>query len=142
MFQLCTPRLRCLCSVSLQAAAFEPHLGSSSGPHVGKLYPGDYNLQPEGRASQYVTGHFCTSGFLGGGQGPCRDPQRISRNRDTPQVWYQVLKLLGFALFQSRFRLASFNKTITIACVVCLRVCLFLKTCIYSTLDMNQGTGV
>lgn len=47
-----------------------------------------------------------------------------------PQFWYQVLgkkkkkKLLGLALFQSRFRLASFNKTITIACVVVFSFCL------------------
>lgn len=85
------------------------------------------------------TGHFCTSGFGGRVQA---GTLCISRNRDTPQVWYQVLKLSGFALFQSRFRLTSFNKTITIACVVCLCVCLFLKICIYSTLDLNQRTGV
>ena len=40
LFQLCTPKLRCLCSVFLQAAAYSPRLGSFSGPHLGKLYPG------------------------------------------------------------------------------------------------------
>lgn len=67
-----------------------------------------------------------------------------------PQFWYQVLgkktkqkkKLLGLALFQSRSRLTSFNKTITIACVVFF---FFYcppgaKTVFYSTLDLNQGT--
>lgn len=68
---------------------------------------------------------------------PALGNSRFGRNRVTPQVWYQVLKRTGFALFQSRFRLSSFKKTITIACV-----CLFLKTCIYSTLDLNQATGV
>lgn len=41
--------------------------------------------------------------------------QRLSRN--TPQVRYHVLNRRRLALFQSRFRLASFNETITIACV-------------------------
>lgn len=67
-FQLCTPRLRYLCSVSLQAAAFSPRLGSFSGPHVGKLYPG---------GSFWTSNLKVDRSFLHiwlWGQGPSRDP--------------------------------------------------------------------
>lgn len=117
LLQRCTPRLRWLCP--LQAAAFSPRVGSFCGPHVGEAVCITSDLQPEGRASQHITGHFRTCDF---GVRVQAGTHRISRGRDTPQVRYQVLKLWGFALFQSHFRLLSFNKTITIACVVCLFV--------------------
>lgn len=36
-------------------------------------------------------------------------------------IWYHVLNRRGLVLFQSRFRLASVDGTITIACVVSVR---------------------
>lgn len=41
-----------------------------------------------------MTGHFCSSGYLGG-RGPSRDPTLSAERGDTPQVRYQVLKLNG-----------------------------------------------
>lgn len=141
LFQLCTPRLRC--SVSLQAAAFSPRLGSLSGPHLGKLYPGgscSLDLHPW-RSRQHIHNRSFLLIWLWG-QGPSRDPTNQQKWGHTSSLVPSLKTFSGFALFQSRLRLASFNKTITIACVVCLCVCLFLKTCIYSTLDLNQATGV
>lgn len=107
-----------------KAAAFSPRLGSghtwgSCIQVVHFFFFGPTNSEGRASTAAYIqTGHFCSIWLWG----PSKGPRRISRNRDTPQVWYQVLKLTGFALFQSRVRLASFNKTITIACV-CVFVC-------------------
>lgn len=77
------------------------------------------DLQPEGGTSPDFGGYRAGT-------------QRISRNRGlgtsilVPSLRKKKKKkkLLGLALFQSRFRLASFNKTITIACVVVFSFCL------------------
>lgn len=125
MFQLCTPRLRCLCSVSLQAAAFEPHLGSSSGPHVGKLYPGDYNLQPEGRASQYVTGHFCTSGFFGGGSGSMQGPSAYQQKQGHTSSLVPSLKTFGICPLPESLQTRIIQQN-NHYCLCCLFACLFV----------------
>lgn len=61
----------------------------------------------------------------------------------SPHVWYQVLNLWGLALFQSRFRLASFNETITVACVVSV-FCLFVAEnlhLLHTGLKPRSGVG-
>lgn len=85
--------LQGLCSVSASCRLLTPSglvLWATCGEAVSRWFISD--LQSEGRASQYITGHFCTSGF---GVGVQAGTQCIGRNRDTPQVWYQVLKLFG-----------------------------------------------
>lgn len=62
----------------------------------------------------------------------------------SPHVWYQVLNLWGLALFQSRFRLSSFNETITVACVVSVFVCLFVPEnlhLLHTGLKSRSGVG-
>lgn len=113
LFQLCTLRLRCLCSVSLQAAAFSPFLWGSCILEVHFGPPTWRSCQPI-YIQVYTTGHFCTSGF-----GVQAATLRISRNRDTPQVRYQVLKRRGFALFQSRFRLVQQKQSLLPVLFVC-----------------------
>lgn len=74
LFQLCTPKLRCLCSVFLQAAAYSPRLGSFSGPHLGKLYPGGSFWTSNLRV---VPANIYNRSFLHiwlWGRGPSRDP--------------------------------------------------------------------
>lgn len=124
-FQLCTSRLWCLWFPASCRLLTLTRLAvwATSGEAVSRRFTSD--PRPEGCASWCKTGPFCTTGFGGRVQAGTRC---IVRNRDTPQVRYQVLKRRGFTLFQSRFRLPSFNKTITIvACVICLCVYLFVS---------------
>lgn len=95
------------------------------------------DLKPEGGASQYITGHFCTSGF--GVRVQARDPAYQQKWGHTSSL---VPSLKTFRdLPSSRVALDSHHSTKQSLLPV-LSVCLFLKTCIYSTLDLNQGTGV
>lgn len=99
-----------------------PRAGSLSGPRLGKLYPSFLTSNLKG-APANATGHFLKSGF---GVRVQAGTHCISRNRDTPQVWYQVLKPIGgLALFQSRFRLVRHSTKQSLLPVLFVR--LFLK---------------
>lgn len=148
LFQLCTLRPRRLISVSLQAAAFSPSLGSflratpgrscilevHSGPPNLKVVPASIHAY----IYEYIENRSCLHIWLWGSK---RGSDVSAETRDAPQVRYQVLKLFAgwfLTLFQSHFRLASFNETITIACAVCFCAIVPEKPAFCSTLDLNQ----
>lgn len=72
--------------------------------------------------------------------GSKQEPQRISRNGDTPQVWYQVLKLFGICPLPESLQTCIIQQN-NHYCLCCLSVCSWKPT-YSSTLDLNQGTGV
>lgn len=87
---------------------------------------------------EYIENRLCLHIWLWGSK---RGPDVSAETRDAPQVRYQVLKLSAgwfLTLFQSHFRLASFNETITIACAVCFCAIGPEKPAFCSTLDLNQ----
>lgn len=134
--------------VSLQAAAFSPSLGSflratpgrscilevHSGPPNLKVVPASIHAY----IYEYIENRSCLHIWLWGSK---RGSDVSAETRDTPQVRYQVLKLFAgwfLTLFQSHFRLSSFNETITIACAVCFCAIVPEKPAFCSTLDLNQ----
>lgn len=128
LFQLCTLRLTCLCSVSLRAATFSPRKASFSGPCTWGSCIQEVSVgpPPEGRASRNIkTGlFFCTSGFWRGWGGPSRNPTYQQKNRDTPQVWYQVLKTQGIRPLPELLKTRVIQQN-NHYCLCCLCVCLF-----------------
>lgn len=87
---------------------------------------------------EYIENRSCLHIWLWGSK---RGSDVSAETRDAPQVRYQVLKLFAgwfLTLFQSHFRLASFNETITIACAVCFCAIVPEKPAFCSTLDLNQ----
>lgn len=148
LFQLCTLRPRRLISVSLQAAAFSPSLGSFLRATPGRscileVHSGPPNLKVVPASIHayiwiYIENRSCLHIWLWGSK---RGSDVSAETRDAPQVRYQVLKLFAgwfLTLFQSHFRLASFNETITIACAVCFCAIVPEKPAFCSTLDLNQ----
>lgn len=134
--------------VSLQAAAFSPSLGSFLRATPGRscileVHSGPPNLKvvPASIPAyiyEYIENRSCLHIWLWGSK---RGSDVSAETRDTPQVRYQVLKLFAgwfLTLFQSHFRLSSFNETITIACAVCFCAIVPEKPAFCSTLDLNQ----
>lgn len=147
LFQLCTLRQRCLICFSASCRLLTLS-GLVSPSHAWeKLYPGGslWTSKPEGCASQYtriyiwiyrkqVMSAHLTLGVQAG-------IWRISRNKRHTSSSVPSLKTLCgvvLTLFQSHFRLSSFNETITIACAVCFCAIVPEKPAFCSTLDLNQ----